>query len=175
MIEPFRHRFDPIGEEFVGTAHDRILFVQDRWHVELRGGKHGRNRGIAAKSNQRARLGGPDDLSRGLRASDQGYNRTGAGKDGSTAGGCCRYVVDGPRRKSRTIAARAVVRDQFHGEAARNQGFTQRLGREEMASGPARGNHDRTLGHAAGSNRPASCLGLWCSIAFGSVPCRSLS
>ena len=62
--------------------------------------------------------------------------------------------MHGPCRKIRRKALGPVVGRKVDLPAARNQLMRQRLGRKQMAAGPAGGQQDRALGHySAGTAR----------------------
>ena len=57
--------------------------------------------------------------------------------------------VHGARRKRSAVSQRALVRDEFNGDAARRKRVRQRLGRKEMSAGAAGGDQREGPTHAA--------------------------
>ena len=129
-------------QEGVGPAHHGVLLVQDRRHAQDLAGEHRRHGGVAAETHDRGRVDPPDLLGchreaaaerqHGARAAQHRAAGRGRRGDGDDLGGrkLARNRVD-PR-----------VGGEHHPDSAGAQRVGEALGREQVAAGAARAEHD---------------------------------
>ncbi len=146
---------DALGEHLVGAAEHGVLLVDDRLLAEIRGGKHGRDGGIAAKADNGERIDLGEDLSRlEIPEAELGEREAAPDQVPSADPGGVDAIGLGRRQRAAERGG-PPVRDEREAEAPFRQNLRQGLGGDHMSAGTACGEHDGApvAGHVCSPGR----------------------
>ena len=154
------------GQQPVGAAQHRVLFVDGGAHAGEAGGEHGRHRGVAAEADHGIRCqalqqgpclqGAPGQFRGAAQAGDDTLSGDGPGTD--TVG------LDGAEVAAQVAAP--AVGDQGQADTAPGQLGGQGLGREHVPAGAAGGQHHQVRPRGRHPNAPR-----WARTCMNSCPC----